>query len=234
MNSEQRVKTEFHLHTAETSTCGMVPGREMIRLCADKGFGGVIVTDHYLPGSFERPETREQFLAGYRQAKQAGDALGVTVLPGMEFRFASADNDFLIYGMEEQDFAALPTDLCRYALADFYTYCHERGWLVYQAHPFRSWCTPQEPAWLDGVEVCNGNPRQQSHNGLALAFARENHLLESTGGDVHQPGDVRSTAPLVPRALLTPKGIVRYLRQTPRVSAEFEEAPEQAGAEYCR
>ncbi len=223
MSNEQRVKTEFHLHTAETSPCGMVPGRIMMQLCAKMGYGGVIVTDHYLPDYFEQPQTRDLFLAGYREARQAGDELGIIVLPGMEFRFASADNDFLIYGMEEPDFAELPTNLCYYSLADFYAYCHARGWLVVQAHPFRSWCTPQDPALLDGVEVSNGNPRQESHNDQALAFARRNHLLETAGGDVHQLGDVRDTAPMVPRALLTPKGIVRYLRENPRVAPEFEE-----------
>ena len=235
MENEQRVKTEFHLHTAETSPCGMVPGREMIQLCADKGFGGVIVTDHYLPGSFDRPETRDLFLAGYRQAKQAGDALGVVVLPGMEIRFAYGDEDFLVYGMEEADFAKLPYDLCQYALADFYAYCHDHGYLLFQAHPFRQGLTAQDPRYLDGVEVRNGNPRQINNNHLALAFAREHNLLETASGDVHQTGDVRDRAPMVPQALLTPKGILQYLRENPRVAAEFEESqPERAGAEQSR
>lgn len=201
----------------------MVPGGELVRALAAAGYGAIVVTDHYLPDTFESRETRDLFLRGYRAAKEAGKACGVTVLPGMEFRFAAADNDFLIYGMEEADFAELPDGLSRGSLADFSAYCRARGWLMYQAHPFRSWCSPQDPAYLDGVEVFNGNVRQLSHNPQALAFARENGLPELAGGDVHQLGDVRRLGMMVPQSLLTPGGIVEFLRTHPRVSAEFEE-----------
>lgn len=227
MNDERMVKTEFHLHTAETSPCGMVPGREIIHALAEAGYGGVIITDHYLPGMFDSPQTRDHFLMGYHAAREAGEALGVTVFPGMEMRLAGADNDFLVYGMEENDFAELPADLSRYPLKDFHAYCHAHGWLLYQAHPFRSWCEVQNPAYLDGVEVFNGNPRQISHNALALAFARENRLLEVAGGDVHQLGDIREQGMLVPQSMLTSKGIVQFLRTHPAVGAEFEEPAEQ-------
>lgn len=220
MAEERLVKTEFHLHTAETSPCGQVPAQEMIRACAGKGYGCAIVTDHYLPDMFESPETRSLFLAGYRAAREVADALHFIVLPGMEFRFKAADNDFLIYGMEEADFAVLPPNLCRYSLPDFYAYCHDHGWLVYQAHPFRSWCEAQNPAYLDGVEVYNGNPRQISRNELALAYAKENNLMMLAGGDVHQLPDVLEGGIPIPESMLTPKGIVAFLRAHPHIGAE--------------
>ena len=222
-NNEQLVKTEFHLHTAETSPCGQVPGAEIIRALAAAGYGAAIVTDHYIVNPGERMDTRDGFLRGYHAAREAGEQLGFTVLPGMEFRFGYADNDFLIYGMEEADFAALPGDLVQYTLADFSAYCHARGWMVYQAHPFRSWCQAQDPAYLDGIEVFNGNPRQVSANPTALAFAREHHLLGVAGGDVHQLTDVRPDALMVPKALLTPKGILQFLRTRPASWAGFDQ-----------
>lgn len=217
------IKTEFHLHTAETSPCGKVPARELVRALAAAGYGAVIVTDHYLPGMFESRETRSLYLKGYRAAREAARELDFTVLPGMEFRLAGADNDFLIYGMEEADFGALPDDLCSRTLPDFHAYCRDHGFLLFQAHPFRPWCQVQNPAYLDGVEVNNGNVRQENNNPLALAFARKHKLLEVTGGDVHQLNDIRPSALTVPEALLTPRGIVEYLRTHPRVGAEFEE-----------
>jgi predicted metal-dependent phosphoesterase TrpH len=221
--NERLIKTEFHLHTAETSPCGKVPARELVRAFAETGYGTMIVTDHYLPGMFESRGTRGLFLKGYRAARAAAESVDFTVLPGLEFRFDGADNDFLIYGMEEADFPKLPDTLCRYSLADFHAYCRDRGFLVFQAHPFRPWCKVRDPAHLDGVEVYNGNVRQENHNGLALAFARKHRLLEVAGGDVHQLSDVREAALLVPETLLTPKGIVEYLRTHPKVGAEFEE-----------
>ncbi len=221
MNNERMIKTEFHLHTAETSPCGMVPGAELVRALADAGYGAVITTDHYITGMFDSLETRGLFLKGYHAARNAGEALGVTVLPGMEFRFAGAENDFLVYGMEEADFAALPETLCRYSLPDFHAYCREHEFLLFQAHPFRSWCKVQNPAFLDGVEVWNGNVRQVNNNPLALHFAREHNLLEVAGGDVHQLVDVRPQGMQVPQSLLTPKGIVQFLRTRPPVGEAY-------------
>jgi bifunctional N-acetylglucosamine-1-phosphate-uridyltransferase/glucosamine-1-phosphate-acetyltransferase GlmU-like protein len=46
---------------------------------------------------------------------------------------------------------------------------------------------------LDGVEVLNLNPRHDSHNDLALAYAEEHHLLMTAGSDCHRPGDEGTT-----------------------------------------
>ncbi|HPF87417.1 MAG TPA: PHP domain-containing protein [Candidatus Limiplasma sp.] len=221
MINEQLVKTEFHFHTAETSPCGVATASESICLFAQKGYGGAIVTDHYLPDMFESMETRSLFLKGYYAAKKAAETLDFTVLPGMEFRFFDADNDFLVYGMEEADFAKLPTGLSRYSLKDFHAYCGDHGWLLFQAHPFRPWCKAQNPAYLDGVEIYNGNIRQLSHNEQAVAFARDNNLLAVAGGDVHQLVDVRDESLRVPRHLLTPKGIVAFLQSRPQINAAY-------------
>ena len=223
IDNKQLVKTEFHLHTAETSSCSMVPAREMIIACAMKGFGCVIVTDHFIPDRFGSLKDRERFLAGYRNAKEVSDANNIVVLPGMEFRFDRGMEDFLVYGMEEQDFSILPTDLCHYSLQDFYTYCHEHEYLLFQAHPFRPGLIVQDPAFLDGIEVQNGNIRHHSHNNLALAFARQHNLLEITGGDLHQLVDIRLKGLMVPRSQLTPKGIVQFLKENPKVGPDFEE-----------
>ena len=46
---------------------------------------------------------------------------------------------------------------------------------------------------LDGVEVLNLNPRHDSRNDLALAYAEEHHLLMTAGSDCHRPGDEGTT-----------------------------------------
>ena len=61
--------------------------------------------------------------------------------------------------------------------------------LLIQAHPFRGYVKCQDAALLDGVEVFNGNPRHDSHNDRALAFAQANHLLMTAGSDVHESMD---------------------------------------------
>ena len=168
--SEQRVKTEFHLHTAETSPCGQVPGAEIIRALADKGYGGAIVTDHYLSWMFEGRDARTHSLKGFHAAREAGERLGVTVLPGMEFRFDSADNDFLIYGMEERDFASLPDNLWDYTLPDFTAYCHDQGWAGLSGAPLSLLvhaAKPRVPGRRGGVQRQHP-PGQQQRKGAGL------------------------------------------------------------------
>ena len=46
---------------------------------------------------------------------------------------------------------------------------------------------------MDGIEVLNLNPRHDSHNDLALAYAKEHHLIMTAGSDCHRPGDQGTT-----------------------------------------
>ena len=38
---------DTHVHTDETSHCGKVPGEEMVKLYAEAGYSGFVMTDHY-------------------------------------------------------------------------------------------------------------------------------------------------------------------------------------------
>ena len=217
------IKLEAHLHTAEVSTCAKDKAADIVAACHEKEYGAIVVTDHYipgkdhgLPGEFKTLEERRRFLTGYHNAKKAAKAYGMVVLPGMEFRLERGMEDFLVYGMEEQDFDELPGDMYRYSLKEFHAYCSEHGWLVYQAHPFREGLTVQDPTCLDGIEVYNGNPnnlrKDTNHNDLAVSFARKHDLLAVVGTDVHRTGDVGGSCLYVPEDLLTPRGLVKYLK----------------------
>ena len=45
---------DLHIHTAESSYCGKVPAREIVRAYRDAGFHGVAVTDHYSAYFFDK------------------------------------------------------------------------------------------------------------------------------------------------------------------------------------
>ncbi len=60
--------------------------------------------------------------------------------------------------------------------------------------------------YLDGVEVYNGNPRHDSRNHHALNFAKQYpQLIETSGSDYHQLGDLASGGMIFPRKLRTEK-----------------------------
>ena len=215
------VLVETHAHTAEVSACCWLPATETVRAVAEYGYGAVVITDHNVPGSTRTAKQCERFARGYELARRAGERLGVAVLPGMELRFDSEGyNDFLVYLPDPALYAL--RGLPAMGLRAFKRLADERGMLVYQAHPFRSYVFVEPPEALHGVEVHNGNPRQTNHNALALAYAEEHGLAMLSGSDVHQEGDPGRGGVWAPReAIASPAAFVEYLRATPRPAMVF-------------
>lgn len=190
------MKWELHIHTAESSMCSTVPAREAVSRHAEAGFAGIVITDHYNSLNVSgRPGTpREQaqsWLGGYREARIAGDALGLTVLFGIEVTLSGGMNDFLIYGAEPDILLENP-ELYRLELPALHTLVKRNNAILIQAHPNRlAYCYPVMPACVDGYEVYNGNPRHDSHNNLSAALAEENpSLIYISGSDYHQVEDL--------------------------------------------
>lgn len=221
----ERVLLEVHAHTKESSRCGWLPAREVISALHAAGYGAAVITDHYLHGERTDAASREQFLEGYRQAREAGEALRMVVLPGIEIRFKDKIEDYLVYGMEAQEILDLPDDVCEQGLRAFHSLSQQKGWLVYQAHPFRPKMLPANPSDIDGIEIFNGNPRHDSQNRLAAAFATRHTLRTIAGTDVHRKGDVGAVGLLVPREALTPRGFADWLRATPHPRIRHQEPP---------
>lgn len=221
----ERVLLEAHAHTSEVSECGCLSAAQLIEGLRQHGYGAVVITDHYLPGQRNDRQAREAFLAGYRAARLAGESLDVVVLAGIEIRFKDRLEDYLVYGLEEEDILDLPDNACEAGLSTFYELAKERGWRIYQAHPYRPKQLPATPAFLHGMETFNGNPRQHSQNRLAAKFATLHNLHTIAGSDVHQAGDIGVVGLHVPREALTPKGFAAWLEATPHPRVQYQDAP---------
>ncbi len=199
-------KVETHAHTAEVSLCGKMPAAQMVRAVKDAGYDAVIVTDHYTPEFFENAQSGADYAqrlvcdyyAGYRAAHEEGERIGLKVFPALEVRIAAGPEDYLIYGVTPEELVDLGC-LAFLPLEKLLEKVHStKNGLLLQAHPFREYLTCQAPERMDGVEVCNANPRHDSHNDRALAFAKANGLLMSAGSDVHQVGDAGGAGVLCP------------------------------------
>lgn len=188
-------KLDTHVHTSEVSPCGQVSAADTVDLYQQAGYDGIVITDHYYKDYFDRLGDRswdakvDCYLQGYQQAKEQGDKEGLQVFLGAEFTFEFSPNDYLIYGITEAFLKKHPM-LYELGMPEFYRLAKENGLLVFQAHPFRPYLTPERPEFLDGVEVYNGNPRHNSRNEMALDYAIEHHLHRISGSDCHQPCDV--------------------------------------------
>lgn len=199
---------EMHFHTAETSPCGSIPATDGVAAYKEKGYAGIVVTDHYAAYNFARfpgdwAQKLDAYLAGSRAAMEAGERFGISVLQGMELRLDGAApcgdpeldalrntcNEYLIYGVTHRQLREHP-ELYRLSERELAALAGELGWFVAQAHPCRPGMILCPPAYLDGVEVYNGNKRHDSHNADALAFCGKNGLCPVSGSDFHEWEDL--------------------------------------------
>lgn len=179
-------KYEMHCHTGCVSRCGRVEPERIVQLYKEKGYNGIVVTDHYSPMTFTPnwcPQRQIDFyLSGYRRMKDyAGDDF--TVLLGLELRHYFTANDYLIYGVDEEFFFNAGNLMLPWEKQVF-EMCKDKGYLVFQAHPFRTGIRQCNPDYIDGVEVYNGKTNKQQ-NSKALEWAKSNNKLMVSGSDFH-------------------------------------------------
>ena len=214
-------KYELHSHTKECDRGAKLSASELVHLYKDAGYDGIVITDHYIERFYTRwfPEevkglTHEQqvhrWLRGFYAAREAGDKIGFTVLPGAEVRFDGHPNDYLIYGINEKFFytaprlnelknlsellAILPKDVC-----------------VVQAHPFRDGMEVATPIGLFGLEVYNGGT-EKFRNEMARQFAAHYKMPMTSGSDIHGLDRLAKGGIATDMRIRTPEDLIRVLR----------------------
>ncbi len=184
-------KYEIHCHTKDVSKCGQVPAEDVVNFYKEKGYSGIVITDHYSPMTFTLKEhifkkkATDKYLTGYKKAK-ALESEDFTVLLGVELRFYGTINDYLIYGVKEEDLYNGPY-LLTLCLRRAYKYFHSEGCIVIQAHPFRKFMHRKNPKYLDGAEVNNGKDTKENKekaNEWADTFPRK--PIKVGGSDFHR------------------------------------------------
>ncbi len=189
-------KIETHLHTKHTSKCGWMTAPEIIAKYKELGYDAIAVTDHYNYDTWnykgidiDHPAgVLDAFLEGYRRMCEEGEKAGIKIYMGAELRFFENHNDYLYYGFDEKTLEN-PKEIIDMGIVQFSAYNRQLGGVLVHAHPFRRQCVPVDPSLLDGVEVYNMNPRHDSRNHLARAYADRYGLVATAGSDSHRPGD---------------------------------------------
>lgn len=214
-------KYELHAHTHECDRDASLSGCELVHLYKAAGYDGIVITDHYIERFYTRwfPEEVEglthqqqvtRWLKGYRAAKEVGDQIGFTVLPGAEVRFDGYPNDYLLYGLHEDFFytvprlnelknvsellAIVPPDVC-----------------VVQAHPFRDDMVVADPRGLFGLEVFNGGT-ERFRNEMARQFACHYGLAMTSGSDIHGRNRLAKGGIMTEVRIQTPEDLIAVLR----------------------
>lgn len=199
LETEYKFRIEMHAHTFPHSMCGELSPQEVAELYAEKGYDGIVITNHfmgycpgverdYMPGD-TKEEKLKYYLSGYEAAKAAGEKCGINVYLGLEIRFARENNnDYLIYGADS-NIVSLCYDCLEGTLEDFRKNVRLDKSVFIQAHPFRDGMEYAAPELLDGVETFNMHPGQNSRVGFAARFAKENNIkIRTAGSDFHHRG----------------------------------------------
>ena len=215
--SQYRIET--HLHTTHTSKCGWLEADTLAEGYAKAGYAAVAVTDHYNRDTFAylnidttRPgDVVTPFLEGFRRMEEACARWRIKVYKGAELRFDECANDYLLYNYPDE-LLAEPEKLFHSGIAAFAPLAREAGALIVQAHPYRKKCTPAIACYLDGVEVCNRNPRHENHNERAEEYAALQGLLRTGGSDCHRTEDIAQGGILTQTLPEDDAALVRLLR----------------------
>ena len=208
-------KIEPHLHTKPVSSCAHFQPEEMVRFYHEAGYSTVFVSDHFAPHHFDKlgdlswQEKTALLYASFLRAKAVGDELGMHVLFSPELSLGG--NHYLLYHVT-LEFLQQRDDVFAMTLEEFHRYAKENGITIIQAHPLRDGkCTPQ-PAYVDGFEAINSNPRHENYDEQVLALAREYGLPISAGSDAHRTEDIAGAAVLSPYEVKTTQAYLELLK----------------------
>ena len=213
-------KYELHAHTAECDRVAQHSGAEMVRLYADAGYSGMVITDHYFSLFYEwfkdefcpsdHKSIIDRYLRGYHSARNEAERIGFSLLCGAEVRFDNTPNDYLIYGLEEDDLYTLPLLNRLKNLRELLAVLPDRA-VVVQAHPFRDNMTVVSPDLLFGVEAHNGRT-SPFRNKMARDYAEHYGKVMTSGSDFHKMKDLAKGGIATPRTVTCSAELVELLK----------------------
>lgn len=158
-------KYELHMHTSEGSQCGHSSGAEMVDFYIERGYSGMVMTDHFFHGntapSRDLPweEYITEYAKGYYEAKKAAEGRDFDVFFGVEEKGAGWD-EYIILGLMPEWYMAHP-EIATMQGKPFLDLVRAAGAFVIHAHPYRErsyikdltvWLYPDS---VDAIEVRN-------------------------------------------------------------------------------
>lgn len=184
---------ELHAHTCVSSLCSIVEPEEYIKFYMDRGYSGMVVTDHFYYGNtaINRKLPWDVFIDEYCKSfdrvKAEGDKHGFSVFFGFEQKFMDGNDEYIVLGISPEWLKAHPEirDMKR---EPFFKTVRHAGGFVIQAHPFRV-CYYISDIRLsldhvDAVEVLNIG-HKDVYSRQAYEYAKNLGLPMTGGTDNH-------------------------------------------------
>lgn len=195
-------KYDLHVHTSACSCCGVSTPEEQVKAYYEKGYSGIVITDHFVFGYNATPiphdipwkERIDRYYTAYLRAlKEAEKYDGFNVFFGAEYSYATG-HDILLYGLDKE-FLYLHPEMEKMTVEEICKLFQDNGCLVVQAHPFRDrdYNDKSVEPELDcacGVEIFNSCNKDEE-NQKAYDYAVKNGKIMTSGGDIHSAADGR-------------------------------------------
>ena len=197
------------------SQCGRVQPKDIVEMYKEKGYSGIVVTEHYSPltyglNSYYKPQRLIDFyISSYEEMKKY-ETEDFSVIFGMELRHYATGADYLIFGIEPE-WLRKQGNLMALNEKQVYKLMHEQGYLVFQAHPFRWYILRCNPNYIDGIEVYNGKCGAKT-NFKALQWAIKTGKLMSSGSDFHTEEQLGRGGIITKEPIKNGKDLVRILK----------------------
>ncbi|MBR0412593.1 MAG: PHP domain-containing protein [Eubacterium sp.] len=212
-------KYEMHCHTKMVSQCGQTEPKDIVRMYREKGYSGLVVTEHYSPltfgvNSYKANKLIDFYLSSFYELKKY-ETEDFSVFFGMELRHFGTGADYLIYGVDLDWLRKQPNLLVRWE-KPVYEMMHKEGYLVFQAHPFRPYILRCNPKYIDGIEVYNGKCNKKT-NDKAAKWAEKTGKLVVSGSDFHEEKNLARGGIITERKIKDNKDLVELLK-----SQDFE------------
>ncbi len=218
---------ETHSHTCEGSACGKVSGSDYVDFMKQRGFQGMIITDHFFNGNcavdrdLPWKDRVAWYCSGYRKAYESAKGKDFDVLFGIEFNFQG--DEYLIYGIDEK-WLLENEDIVYMPRKDVYARVHETDAVMIQAHPYRERGYLADikltPEICDGIEVYNAaNPDYQ--NALGYQYGKELGLPMTAGSDIHYYTDDPMGGMLLPHRICEIGEYVQMIRNREGIPARI-------------
>ncbi len=213
-------KTELHCHTCEASGCADESAAETVEKYIKYGYTTVVLTNHFSNVDSDRgvadPYTDmiDRHLLALRLAREAaGDCLNV--LWGIELRLDESNNDYLVFGADEE-LLRNNRDLLGRDIWGAHSFLNDHGAIVIHAHPMRTGTKITHPDSVDGYEVYNGHNEQNSRNEMAFAwgaYARtvKRSSIFTSGSDKHDRHHIPDAGIETEEPIVTMDQLVRTL-----------------------
>lgn len=163
---------------------------EVVTKYADLGYTSVVISNHFseaMPQYGNKECSVTAYLADFIEAQKYGKELGINVVLGCEIRFGDTNNDYLLFGIDEN----LLYDAYDYIAKDvesFSKWFRRNDRLFIQAHPFRNGMTLIPPSLIDGIESMNFHPNHNSRCSVAAKYAHDHDMIVTCGTDFHHDG----------------------------------------------